>query len=258
MAIALRFAPSGNTSRVVTWLTPGHGKVATILKGALRPKSPFLGQYDLFYTCELIFYQRAQRDVMITRECCPMRLRNGLRNNWRACLAASYFSDLIGRISPARAPQTALYSWLELALNELDAHGVSSALFYWTELRLLRQLGLAPYLDTCMACRSPLAAGKDSAFFTHERGGLLCARCAQLDRKPAVPIPPDVLAILRHWQTATAPNRARRFHCTPRQVTVMERLLSQFMKYHLDLPLPSRDIATAHLYDRHEGTTQIA
>jgi len=60
-AIVLRFNPFANTSRVVVWLTRDHGKLATLVKGAQRPKSPFLGQFDLFYTCELLFYARADR-----------------------------------------------------------------------------------------------------------------------------------------------------------------------------------------------------
>ena len=48
-AICLDIRPWSRTSHVVEWLTP-HGKIRTLVKGAVRPKSAFLGQYDLNYT----------------------------------------------------------------------------------------------------------------------------------------------------------------------------------------------------------------
>ena len=60
--IVLTVHPWSRTSHVVTWLTPDHGPVTTLVKGAVRPKSAFLGQYDLFYTCDILYYARATAD----------------------------------------------------------------------------------------------------------------------------------------------------------------------------------------------------
>ena len=57
-AIPLACYPYSSSSRIVHWLTRHHGKVSTLLKGALRPKSPFLGEYDLFSTSELLYFQK--------------------------------------------------------------------------------------------------------------------------------------------------------------------------------------------------------
>jgi DNA repair protein RecO (recombination protein O) len=241
-AILLRTAATGNTSKVLTWLTPQYGRVATMVKGALRPKSWFLGQFDLFYTCELLYYARHDRELMIARECCPLNPRPALRHHWRACAAASYFTDLAMRISPPHAPQTALYAWLENALNELNERGLAEGLVYWEELRLLKQLGLAPRLHQCMQCRTALGADSNASF-SSRRGGLLCPRCAREDRDPALPVPADVLAMLQHWQQTPDPQLIRRVRLDRRQTALMERLLGEFLRHHLDLPLPSRDLA---------------
>ena len=45
-AICLGIHPWSKTSHVTSWLTPS-GRVATVVKGAVPPKSAFLGQYDL-------------------------------------------------------------------------------------------------------------------------------------------------------------------------------------------------------------------
>ena len=87
-AIALRIHPFGNTSRVVVWLSATHGKMATMVKGSQRDRSPFLGQYDLFYTCELLFYAREHQNLHILKECFPLKIRPAFRSDWRACAAA--------------------------------------------------------------------------------------------------------------------------------------------------------------------------
>ena len=58
--VVLRTRPLTETSLIVQWLTPDLGRVATVAKGARRPKSPFRGQIDLFYRAEFSFMRSAQ------------------------------------------------------------------------------------------------------------------------------------------------------------------------------------------------------
>ena len=62
-ATCLSIVPWSRTSHVVVWLTPA-GKVTTVAKGAVRPKSWLLGQYDLNYTCDILYYAREIWDVL--------------------------------------------------------------------------------------------------------------------------------------------------------------------------------------------------
>ena len=73
--IVLRVIPFSRTSHVIQWLTSSHGRMATIAKGAQRPKSLLLGQYDLFYTCEILFYPRERTGLHVLRECAPLAPR---------------------------------------------------------------------------------------------------------------------------------------------------------------------------------------
>ena len=84
-AIVLRLHPFGNTSRIVFWLSAEHGKLATLAKGSQRPGSLLLGQFDLFYTCEILFYAKEQRNLHVLKECFPLEPRPGFRHDWRAC-----------------------------------------------------------------------------------------------------------------------------------------------------------------------------
>ena len=50
VATVLRIHPFSNTSQMVVWLAADGRRLVTSVKGAARPKSAFLGRYDLFHT----------------------------------------------------------------------------------------------------------------------------------------------------------------------------------------------------------------
>jgi DNA repair protein RecO (recombination protein O) len=58
--IILRTRPLTDTSLIVHWLTPELGRIATVAKGARKPKSSFYGKLDLFFEADLSF-ARSQR-----------------------------------------------------------------------------------------------------------------------------------------------------------------------------------------------------
>ena len=176
-AIALRIHPFGNTSRIVVWLSRTHGKLATLAKGSQREKSAFLGQYDLFYTCEVLFYAREQRNLHILKECFPLDPRPVFRTDWRACAAASYAASLLDRAMPFGSAPAGLYALLAGTLDRLAARTPGPAFLPRFELLLLQELGLAPGWDACAKCRADLRGGAPARLdATH--GAVLCAACA--------------------------------------------------------------------------------
>ena len=148
-AICLDIRPWSRTSHVVAWLTR-TGRVATLVKGAVRPKSAFLGQYDLNYTCEIVFYSRSRADMHALRECSPLEMRDGLRGGYRAMAVAGYFRSLVQDFAPSGPDCGAWYEALAAALDRLcaDPDGaatVGEVLRF--ELAVLGLLGLKPELE---------------------------------------------------------------------------------------------------------------
>ena len=176
-AIALRIHPFGNTSRMVVWLSQTHGKLVTLIKGSQREKSPFLGQYDLFYTCELLFYAREQRNLHILKECYPLELRPAFRTDWRACAVASYAASVLDRAMPFGPAPSGLYTLLADTLDRLATRTPGPAFLPRFELLLLQELGLAPGWDACAKCRVALRGGV-TARLDVAHGATLCAACA--------------------------------------------------------------------------------
>ncbi len=246
-AIVLRMAPYSETSRIVTWLTAAQGRVATIIKGSQRPKSPFLGQYDLFYTCELLFYLRLHQGLHIVKECTPLETRAALRVRWRAAACASYFTHLVAQIAPPYAAQPALFRLLAAALDAFTETPHLETCLCWFELQLMGELGLAPQLNACVQCKRALSAAGPRPFFAGGRGGLLCASCGGAGGQTAERIPPDILNLLRFWQPLRSWEAARRTRCSRAQVRLLQGLLGEFLPQHLEVNLAARALALAVL-----------
>ncbi len=257
-AIVLRYFPFSNTSRIVSWLTPDSGRITTIIKGSQRPKSAFLGQYDLFYTCELIYYGRERTGMHIARECAPLKTRDGLRKDWRAAAAASYLADLAWRVSPPEAPHGEMFQLLDAGLDHLASNPGAAPFVFWFELRMLDLLGLAPRLRHCLDCGIELQPGARQTKFSYARGGILCPKCSAEEARGALPIAPDILAILIHWQRARTPQPASSTQCTTWQTGQIEKLLGLFLTYHLDTLLPSREIALSVINRRTRSVAENA
>lgn len=146
-ALCLRIHPWSRTSHVVSWLTP-RGVIGTLVKGAVRPKSFFLGQYDLNYTCEILYYARGRGDLHALRECAPVRLREGLRGDWRALALADYFRELARDLTPSGPEAEAWCDLLRRALDGLDGGPNTAVELLSSLLRFesgaLGLMGLAP------------------------------------------------------------------------------------------------------------------
>lgn len=234
--IVLRWYPVTDTSRIVIWFTAEHGRVATLVRGSQRPKSWVLGQYDLFYTCELLFYARAKEDLHPLRECSPLEPRTAFRNDWKACAAASYVCDLLSRLTPPRAAAPVLYHQATRTLDLLAARGASAALLFWFELQALRDLGLTPDVS---------GEPREGVVFDVSRGKIIPQSPSAAP--DAAPISPGAILCLQQLLGQSDPSRATRLRLLPKQVNELAGHLDRFTSWHLDLDLRSRSRALAWL-----------
>ena len=241
--IVLRLDPFSKTSQVITWLTPDHGRTVTLAKGAKRVKNILVGQYDCFYTCELLFYQSRHSSLHILKECSPLATRPAFRTDWRASFTASYLCDLLGRLTSPGAACPKLFDWAEQTLNFLDKQGTSETVMNWSEFKLLKLLGVAPQLSSCINCGTQAFPIDRPTCFAISRGGLLCEVCNRGQESLMIPLTHDILGMLRGWENTDTPAMAKRTNCTPRQAETANKLLGAFIHYHLQSSL-SRDIVS--------------
>jgi DNA repair protein RecO (recombination protein O) len=242
--LVLRLDPFSKTSQVITWLTPDHGRTVTLAKGAKRIKNNLIGQYDCFYTCELLFYKSRHSSLHILKECSPIAPRTAFRTDWRASITASYLCDLLSRLTPPDAASPILFNWAEQTLDFLAIQGTSETVMNWSELKLLKHLGVAPQLTNCLNCGTPSFPKDRPAWFSISRGGLVCAACHKVHDSLTIPLTHDILGMLKGWENTDTPAMAKRTICTPRQSESANKLLSAFIHYHLQSSR-SRDIVSS-------------
>ena len=150
-AVCLDIRPWSRTSHIVRWMTP-EGPVTTVVKGAVRPKSAFLGQYDLNYTCEIVYYSRAKGELHALRECSPLSSRDALRANYRALVLAEHMRAQVAALAPHGDESAAWHSTLTTALDSLACGAAHSprdlvAALLKFELAILELSGLSPEIE---------------------------------------------------------------------------------------------------------------
>lgn len=229
----LRWFPVTDSSRVVVWFTARHGKISTLIKGAQRPKSWMLGQFDLFYTCEVLFYARANDDLHLIRECSATQTRSALRHKWRACAGASFVADMLYRISPPSASATSLYTLATRTLDQLNTAPANPALLFWFELQVYKDLGLSPEFHP--------PGGRPFAF-DYQAGSIIHADVGGNTNRQS-PITAGTLSCLHRIQEATQPEKLSRLKLQPTQIREITRHLENFSRWHLEQAFPSREHA---------------
>jgi DNA repair protein RecO (recombination protein O) len=233
-AIALRIHPFGNTSRIVVWLSETHGKLATLVKGSQRETSGFLGQYDLFYTCELLFYAREQRNLHILKECVPLEMRSAFRTDWRACAAASYAAGALDRAMPIGPAPAGHYTLLADTLDRLAVRTPGPAFLPRFELLLLQELGLSPDWNTCAKCRTDLGGGAPARVDV-AHGAALCQACAAGKGRE---ISVAALQAIRQMRADILPPSL-----SARVFREVQGIMGGLLEYHADFSPASRELA---------------
>ncbi|MGN0847188.1 MAG: DNA repair protein RecO [Kiritimatiellia bacterium] len=208
--IVLAIHPWSRTSHVVAWLTPDHGVVTTLVKGAVRPKSAFLGQYDLFYTCDLLYYARASGELHALREVTPLNLREHLRGRWRETSLADYAADLVRALAPPGGESGAWFDFLDGFLDRLVGSPAGLVLL---EMEILRLAGVTPDF-------SAMAPHAEWTPFAVDLG-----RCGEGAR--TLRLSPRTVAALRRPDAATTP---------PDALSYAVRFLGVFLAFHLEQP----------------------
>lgn len=143
--LILRTRPLTETSLIANWLTADQGRISTVAKGALRPKSPYRGKLDLFFLADFTFTRSRRSDLHTLVELRLSETHQALRQDLASLRAAAYAASLLEQTTERDTP---LPGMLEMMLGfvrsllskpELNAQKV-----FAFELRLLAALGLEP------------------------------------------------------------------------------------------------------------------
>jgi len=203
--LVLRTRPLTETSLIVHWLTPQFGRLATVAKGARRPKSPFRGKLDLFYLANFSFSRSRISELHNLREISVLQTHEFLRRELTYLQQASYCVRLIEQATETETPLGSLFQLCRDLLEALPEHPPRPQVVFAFELKLLVELGLDPDLSQVQ-----LSGG--------------------------------AIALIRNLQRAEWPGIAR-LHLSADQVKELRQFLHGFLIYHLGRIPKGRDSA---------------
>jgi DNA repair protein RecO (recombination protein O) len=171
--VVLRTIKLGETDRIVTVFTQGHGKIRAVAKGVRKPGSRFGSRLEPTSHVALQCYEGRELDVVTQVETVDVLRR--LREGYGVLTHAMAMLEAVDQVTPERERNPALYRLLTGALRTLalTPSPVVTPAFFW---KLLSLEGFHPMLDACARCE---AGGPFTAFDLSE-GGVLCDDCASL------------------------------------------------------------------------------
>jgi DNA repair protein RecO (recombination protein O) len=175
-AIVLRNLRLGESSKIVSVLTPDFGRVKVVAKGARQLRSRWASVLEPGNEVELMIYARPGRDLWMLGDAQLGRavLTAGQGLNKLSLLFAAL--ELCERLLPEQEPvadcERSLRSYLDRWHRSDDASLMAS--FFTLELELARSMGIAIDLESCGECGAQLVGRVQHRA---SEGFLRCAHC---------------------------------------------------------------------------------
>lgn len=237
-AIVLHAFDYLESSRILRIVTRDAGVRTVLARGARRSKRRFGTSLDLYAQGSVELQIKTGRDLDTLTSFDVARARPQLAAQLARFTGASMIAELTLRFTRDGA-DPGLFGAVAHALDDIAAATPEQVrdLTLAGAWRVLAELGVAPSIDLCAECQSPVDADA-AAVFSHPSGGVLCARCGPMSRNGRT-LPSSARAALRGWLGGVAHSLADR-----QEVRAHQRLLREFLREHLadDRPLPAFDV----------------
>lgn len=225
----LRTTKLGEADRIVTFVTPAHGKVRAVAKGIRKPKSKLAGRLEPLTHVSMLCWKGRELDIVSQVE--VIDHFRAIRDDLDRMPAAFTMLEAVDLVAVERQPMPQLFKSLTGALHTL-AEGPSPVLLGAFLFRLLALEGFGAVTEACAACEeaAPLVAYDEHA------GGFLCRSC-----RSGQAVTPETVELVRQ----ILGGQLRRALAAPasRATAEVERLATATMEYHLDRRLRSAHLA---------------
>ncbi|MFC1960804.1 DNA repair protein RecO [Chloroflexota bacterium] len=202
-AIILSRTDFGEADRLLVMLTPRHGKLHAIAKGARKPTTRKSGHVELYARTDMLLHRG--RDLLIISQAEMVESYLPLREDLTRAAYASYAAELLDRFTTDEdaAESAILFDLLDATFKrvcgESDLRIAPDlrivARFY--EMRLLDVVGFRPELTHCLMCGEAITP--QAQFFSPTEGGVICPDCGYL-RENILSISQPGLHALRVFQ----------------------------------------------------------
>ncbi|MCU1491676.1 MAG: replication and repair protein RecO [Acidimicrobiaceae bacterium] len=165
--VVLRTMRLGEADRIVTVVTPEHGKVRAVAKGVRRTKSKIGARLEPLTSVSMLCWKGRELDIVTQVE--VVDAFRAIREDLDRLAPAMTLLEIVDQVAVEGHPAPELYTMLVGALRALERSGspLLVGAFSW---KLLAAEGVGPVVESCARCGSP---GPLVAFDAGE-GGFLC------------------------------------------------------------------------------------
>lgn len=231
--VVLRRHDLGETDRILTIYTRGHGKVRAVAKGVRKPSSRKAGHVELFARVDLLIARGRSLDIVTQAE-----LLDGfptLRDDLVRTTYAAHFVELVDAVTEDNDPSPSMYALLVAGLSWLCATTDLRRTARTYELHLLDLAGYRPELHNCVVCGKPVKP--EDQYFSAATGGVICPRCGA-ERGTGQRISLNALKVLRYLQSQSF-EAIEQLNLSEGVQKEIERLLHETLVTHLERRLKS-------------------
>ncbi len=195
-AVIVKRRDFGEADRVLTILTPAHGKLDVIAKGARKLTSKSTGHVELYTRADMLIHRASDLGVAVQTEMIEPYQR--LREDLRRGAYANYCAELLDRFTiDAEDDTRTLFSLFDSTLARLCADSDPLLAIRYYEIHMLDAVGFRPELTSCAIGREPVEP--QDQFFSYIEGGIVCTRHAS-QGSSFIPISMNTVKLLRHLQ----------------------------------------------------------
>lgn len=226
--IALRSTTVGEADLIVTLLTPSHGKLRAMAKGARRPSSKLVGHLEPLTRLELSLAHGRNLDVITQVQ--SLESFSALKRELEALSKGLYLAELAEGFAAEEMPSQPLYGLLLSALRFLAQYPPADLALRHFEINLLRVSGFMPRLYQCAECGKEPAPGRQ--VFSPHQGGLMCTTCLPKDSY-ALPLSTTALVLLRQLANSSL-DSVPRIAAGSSEMGEVSYILSFTLKYWLE------------------------
>lgn len=174
-AIVLKIVRTGESDRLITFLTRDRGIIKAFAKAADRPKNKLHMSTNMFCYGSFTFYEGTK--ALKVTECDLNETFFGLQKDIEALALAQYFNELTIETAPV---ETEANEYLRLLLNSLYFLANEK-----TDKRLLKSIFemriacISGYMPSLIACKECGEFETDFMFFDEYTGELYCQNCSE-------------------------------------------------------------------------------
>lgn len=230
LAIVLRHADYRENDRMLTLLSPSHGRIDALCRGCKRPQSPLLGCSEWFALGEYVLF--AGKGRMTVSACELKDSFYPLREDYDLLTWATYMLSVCEIAAQPGERTIELFTLLSrslsrIAYKDMDPRAVTTAFL----LMFSAIMGYRPRLMHCIRCGKRIEPAQ-ARLMDVEEGGLCCDSCADSMSRGVRIYPGQIL-----WMQDVLKNGIEKTACPATDAPFL--LLREYVENRLERKIPA-------------------